>query len=572
MLLNYISTSSQFRHKISQVCLLSVMGVGASIFPTDIQALQGLNTVGLNTVGLNTVGLNTVGLNFVGLNTVGLLNGSQNQGANNLAKTSVNKSRQYANETAIQFTAGNGDSIAAFSGFFMVPENRQRADSRLLKLHYVRFPAATDRPGSPVVYLAGGPGGSGIHTAKGPRYPLFTGLSQYADVIALDQRGTGLSNDMPNCVSKVVVPVSPAPGQQPQDLQRLDEQKFAALHQQAALECSQFWQQQGADVLGYTTVQNALDLEDLRQHLGANKLTLWGISYGTHLALAASKLMPERLDKLILASVEGLDQTVKLPAHTSEYLQRVQQLIALDAALQARWPDITTMMQQVLAQLSRNPLELTLPQADGKTRSFLFQSLHLQLLTSMSLADPNQRLGMLLQLYQGLQAQPEAMKPMLTELMSSGIFDGFAAGPIELRLMPLMTDLASGISPRRLQFFHQQQPSALIGGMLNFPMPQLNGSIPGLDLGEAFRQEASHAIPTLVFSGTLDGRTYLAEQQQAVAGLRAKQLVTVRYGGHNLLESSPQVLTLIQQFLATGKVNQQVIELPVPDLALSPVK
>ena len=164
MLLNYISTSSQFRQKISQVCLLSVMGVGASIFPTDIQALQGLNTVGLNTVGLNTVGLNSVGLN-----TVGLLNGSQNQGANNLAKTSVNKSRQYANETAIQFTAGNGDSISAFSGFFMVPENRLRTDSRLLKLHYVRFPAATDRPGSPVVYLAGGPGGSGIHTAKGPR-------------------------------------------------------------------------------------------------------------------------------------------------------------------------------------------------------------------------------------------------------------------------------------------------------------------------------------------------------------------------------------------------------------------
>ncbi|RVU33432.1 alpha/beta hydrolase [Rheinheimera riviphila] len=449
----------------------------------------------------------------------------------------------------------------------MVPENRQRAGSRQLKLHYVRFPAHTDQPGSPVVYLAGGPGGSGIHTAKGPRYPLFTGLSQHADVIALDQRGTGLSADMPNCVSKVVVPVTHSKDQQP-----LDEPKFSALHQQATQECSQFWQQQGADVLGYTTVQNALDLDDLRQHLGANKLTLWGISYGTHLALAASKIMPERLDKLILASVEGLDQTVKLPAQTSLYLQRVQQLIALDPAQQALWPDIAALMQQVLTQLKRTPIELNLPQADGKTSPFLFQSLHLQLLTSMSLADPNQRLGQLLQLYQGLQAQPEAMKPILTELISSGIFDGFAAGPIQLRLMPLMTDLASGISPKRQLLFNQQQPSALIGGMLNFPMPQLNGSIPGLDLGEAFRQEATHAIPTLVFSGTLDGRTYLAEQQQAVAGLTAKQLVTVRYGGHNLLESSPQVLKLIQQFLASGKVDKHLIELPIPDLQLSAAK
>lgn len=538
MLLKYISTSGQCRQKFGRVLLLGIGAVGASFFPASALAVSGIE----RSAATPTTSI--------------------------AATTAVSKkSRLYANETPIQFTAGNGDNIAAFSGFFMVPENRQRAGSRLLKLHYVRFPAHTDQPGSPVVYLAGGPGGSGIHTAKGPRYPLFTGLSQHADVIALDQRGTGLSADMPNCVSKVVVEVAHLQDQQP-----LDEQKFAALHQQAAQECSQFWQLQGADVLGYTTVQNALDLADLRHHLGANKLTLWGISYGTHLALAASKLMPEQLDKLILASVEGLDQTVKLPAQTSLYLQRVQQLIAQDPAQQALWPDIAALMQQVLTQLKRQPLQLHLPQADGKTSPFLFQSLHLQLLTSMSLADPNQRLGMLLQLYQGLQAQPEAMKPMLTELISSGIFNGFAAGPIELRLMPLMTDLASGISPQRQLLFNQQQPSALIGGMLNFPMPQLNGSIPGLDLGEAFRQEASHAIPTLVFSGTLDGRTYLAEQHQAVAGLSAKQLVTVQYGGHNLLESSPEVLQLIQQFLASGKVTQQEIKLPIPDLKLSAAK
>ncbi|WP_206099644.1 alpha/beta hydrolase [Rheinheimera riviphila] len=531
MLLKYISTSGQYRKNFGRVLLLSISAVGASVFPAHALTFSGIDSNAVTAAAVSK------------------------------------KPRLYANETPIQFTAGNGESIAAFSGFFMVPENRQRAGSRQLKLHYVRFPAHTDQPGSPVVYLAGGPGGSGIHTAKGPRYPLFTGLSQHADVIALDQRGTGLSADMPNCVSKVVVPVTHSKDQQP-----LDEPKFSALHQQATQECSQFWQQQGADVLGYTTVQNALDLDDLRQHLGANKLTLWGISYGTHLALAASKIMPERLDKLILASVEGLDQTVKLPAQTSLYLQRVQQLIALDPAQQALWPDIAALMQQVLTQLKRTPIELNLPQADGKTSPFLFQSLHLQLLTSMSLADPNQRLGQLLQLYQGLQAQPEAMKPILTELISSGIFDGFAAGPIQLRLMPLMTDLASGISPKRQLLFNQQQPSALIGGMLNFPMPQLNGSIPGLDLGEAFRQEATHAIPTLVFSGTLDGRTYLAEQQQAVAGLTAKQLVTVRYGGHNLLESSPQVLKLIQQFLASGKVDKHLIELPIPDLQLSAAK
>lgn len=465
---------------------------------------------------------------------------------------------RYANETAFRFTAGNGESTDAFRGFFLVPENRQRVGSRLLKLHYVRFPATTKQPGAPIVYLSGGPGGSGIHTAKGPRFPLFTGLTAQADVIALDQRGTGLSADIKPCQSSVLVPTH----------QRINEPQFAALYQQAAAECQQRWQQQGVDLLGYTTVQNALDLDALRQHLGADKLTLWGISYGTHLALAASKLFPERLDKLVLASVEGLDQTVKLPAETQLYFQRLQQLIAQNPALLARFPDIAGLMQQVLQQLEQTPLALQLKQADGSSREFLFQRLHLQMLTSMSLADPNQRMGRLLQLYQGLKAQPQAMKPVLEQILGTGLLDGFMAGPIELQPMSLLMDVASGISAPRLQQYQQQQPTALLGGMLNFPMPQLNGTVPGLDLGDAFRQEARHAIPTLVLSGTLDGRTYLAEQQQAVAGLSARQQVTVRYGGHNLLESSPQVLALMQQFISTGKVSQQQIDLPVPDLAL----
>lgn len=530
MLLKYISTSGQNRNAISRALLLTLAAVASTAFITPVAAtIHPTANFPATTAAPSSAELAVAGT-----------------------------TARYANETPIQFVAGNGDTIAAFSGFFLVPENRQHANSRLLKLHYVRFPAQTKQPGSPVVYLAGGPGGSGIHTAKGPRYPLFTGLGQHADVIALDQRGTGLSADMPSCSSAVVV----APDQ------LMDEQKFAALHQQAAAECGKFWQQQGADVLGYTTVQNAWDLDALRQHMGAEKLTLWGISYGTHLALAASKLMPERLDKLILASVEGLDQTVKLPAETSLYLQRLQQLINLNPKLQQSWPDISTMMRQVLEQLEKKPVPLSLKQADGSSRSFLFQRLHLQLLTSMSLADPNQRMGKLLQLYQGLQTEQPATIAALTELMGSGLLDGYAAGPIELGLMPLMTDVASGISPERQQLFAQQQKQALLGGMLNFPMPHLNGSVPGLDLGEEFRKEASHAIPTLVLSGTLDGRTYLAEQQQAVAGLANRQQVTVQYGGHNLLESSPQVLTLMQQFLTTGKVKQQQIELPVPDLGL----
>src|SRR3546814_17650877 len=74
-------------------------------------------------------------------------------------------------------------------------------------------------------------------------------------------------------------------------------------------------------------MESAADLEILRQQIGAAKLNLWGISYGTHLALAATRQMGDRIDRVVLASVEGTDQTLKLPARTDDFLERVGALL-----------------------------------------------------------------------------------------------------------------------------------------------------------------------------------------------------------------------------------------------------
>jgi len=106
----------------------------------------------------------------------------------------------------IEFVSAAGDTIAAERGRFTVPENRSSPSSRRITLAYVRFPATTPAPGSPIVYLAGGPGGSGITTARGRRFPLFMQLRSVADVIAFDQRGTGESNAIPPCATRREMP------------------------------------------------------------------------------------------------------------------------------------------------------------------------------------------------------------------------------------------------------------------------------------------------------------------------------------------------------------------------------
>ncbi|EGF90437.1 alpha/beta hydrolase fold family protein [Asticcacaulis biprosthecium C19] len=450
-----------------------------------------------------------------------------------------------AAEDALVFESKSGQKVDAFHGSFTVPENRADPNSRIIDIHYVRFPATGAKPGAPIVYLAGGPGGSGIDTAKHERFPLFMAMREFGDVIALDQRGTGLSEAAPKCVSDVVIPmdrvVAPADRNQ--------------LLRQAAEQCAVFWRAAGFDPAGYTTVENARDIDALRAHLGAEKVTLWGISYGTHLALAAVKEMPARIDKVVLASVEGLDQTVKLPSETDAYFDRLQAAIDLEPAAKTVYPDIKGLMRGVHARLDAAPVMLQVPTTDGP-KPMLLTGEVMQMLASASIADP-QTAAQLLMLYLAVDAgMTDPVAGLLGRFMSPG-------APEEFRLMPLAMDIASGIGAERLAQVEAEAKTAILGDVLNYPMPHLAGAL-GLDLGDGFRTAPQGNMPVLVLAGSLDGRTYPFEQHTAVAALSNVTTVTVENAGHNMFMVSPEVTQVIAEFMRgqTPQTTQIVVKAP----------
>ncbi len=67
--------------------------------------------------------------------------------------------------------------------------------------------------------------------------------------------------------------------------------------------------QLGARRAFYTTPDSVADMEAIRKAVGARKLTLFGISYGTELGLAYARAYPERVDRLILDSVVDPDES-----------------------------------------------------------------------------------------------------------------------------------------------------------------------------------------------------------------------------------------------------------------------
>lgn len=452
-------------------------------------------------------------------------------------------------EKAITFTSESGDEVAAFEGTFTVPENRDDPESRPLTLTYLRFPATEEKNGPPIVYLAGGPGGSGIDAAGGRRFPLFMAMREFGDVIAFDQRGTGKSsNDLPLCRSSQSISTTTA----------TSDTEVVEIQRRAFSECLGFWKEEGVDVAGWNTEENAQDLSDLRRHLGARKISLWGISYGSHLALAALKGMDREINRVVITAIEGLDQTVKLPARSDAYFDRLQAAIDTVPEARAKYPDVKGLMRRVLDRLDAEPLLLEIPSRSGGTNPYLLQKRDMQQFTGGLAADPA-RVVLLLRMYEELDA---GRTDFIARILSSAVDPTDTT--VSYPAMSILMDVASGSSPQRSALIEEQAATAIVGPHLNFSM-HLETVDPSLDLGEGFRAAPVSWVPTLVLSGTLDGRTFPESGLEATRGLQRAQRVTVTNGGHNLFMLSPEVTETIADFMRGEDVDGRNIIVDLPD-------
>lgn len=464
------------------------------------------------------------------------------------ASTGMASTRQGAEATApalkvepYAFKLRDGTILQAERGTFEVPERRGDASSRRIRIGFVRFRSTAARPGAPIVYLAGGPGGSGIAAAQGPRQPIFLALRALGDVIALDQRGVGVSNAVPPC--KASAALDPAGG--------LNEAAFTRYYRDTLTKCVAEWRSAGVAVEGYTTPENADDVEDLRRALETPKIRLWAISYGTQLAFEMMRRHPGSVDRVVMASVEGMDQTVKLPAQVDSALAR----LSVSAGTASQGGDLLATMRRVHAKLDAKPQVMTLGDT-GRQVSFVMDSFPLRMLIGDIAKNPA-GVGQLAQLYGAFDAgQGQAVAPLL--------YGALLKDPLTMSGMPELMDLASGVSVRRLAAFRREASSAIVGTATNFPMPQVSGAVPAMDLGDAFRTEIRSAIPTLVFSGDLDLRTPVEEQVAATAGLTSVTRVTVHGGGHDLFEAQPAIPGLIADFFAGHTIKEKNITAPLP--------
>jgi pimeloyl-ACP methyl ester carboxylesterase len=443
------------------------------------------------------------------------------------------------------FKAPSGDTIHAELGELTVPERRANPSSRRITLRFVRFRSTAAKPGAPIVYLAGGPGASGIRAAAGPRFPLFMALRELGDVIALDQRGVGQSATMSTCTAR-----TPADLSQP-----LTRAALVALTREGLTDCIAQWTAAGVDVDGYTTRENAADIEDLRRGLGVPQIALWGISYGSHLGLAVLRYHGASVSRAVFAGIEGLEQTVKRPALTDSLFARVQRLINADTMARVAFGNLDATMRRVHARLDSAPRSITAtPPGASAPVTVSIGAFPLQMLVGSMIADPS---GMA-----RVPAMYAALDAGHFEVVAAPLLRGLAGSSIYTGMSELM-DLASGIDRARLARVTREAERALLGDALNFPMPHVAGIRPSIDLGPGFRAPLRSSVPTLFISGTLDGRTSPAEAAEVRARFSRGRALVVENGGHNIFEADPRVAEAVVTFLRGG-IPVERIEMAPP--------
>ena len=441
-----------------------------------------------------------------------------------------------------------GQKIDAELGHFQVPEDHAQPDGKRITLAFVRLKSTSQQSGPPIVYLAGGPGGSGIKLMRGPRGAVFLAMRAAGDVIALDQRGTGLAEPNLECPGSIEFPLS-RPGEYPAMLRHLIS---------FSRRCGAYWRSRDVDLAAYNVVQNARDIDALRQALGEEKLRLWASSYGSFLGLAVLRHFCDHVARAVLAGVEGPDDTLKLPELTESQLQTFNGMVATSPALHRRIPDFMALLREILDAAEKQPF--VVPVTEAKRIASI----------TLGRADLEQIVAGMLGGREGLEKLPAMLLAFRNRQWSSPLVQSAAEEMVELRtgslgtLMSLAMDCSSGGSKARLAEIRAQVRKTLLGSAMNFPFPGICQGVNVPVIPQAERMPVHSKVSVLFVSGSLDGRTPVENVKKLKDGFPFSTQAVIEGAGHgnDLFVSSLEIAPLMVNFMKNGEVTTTNIDLP----------
>jgi len=444
----------------------------------------------------------------------------------------------------LELETSEGQTLEADAIRLWVPENRSDPESRTISLAMLRLASTADEPGPPLIFLHGGPGGSATGAAQNPRaLTMWAAYLDLGDVILLDQRGCGRSKPALARPLRIPPPTAAMHDMAANEMYLLQASRAVAAELAA----------EGLDITGYTTEENADDVDAVRQALGAETMRLLGFSYGTHLGLSVIRRHGERVASAVLIGVEGPDETKKLPVAYTTLVKKISAMVAADPVVGEQVPDFEALLERVLQKLEREPLEVEVTQpVSRETVTVPVGPSGLRWILVRDIGDTSD-----LPVFPRLLHSIEQGDPSVLAWFVQKRY-GMSNYPTHAFTM----DPASGCSTEREARILREAQDCILGNAMNFGSPAIDAVWQMPVLSDEFRSPLVTDVRTLFLSGTLDANTPPYQAERMRWGFVDSVHLVQRNGGHESWMGNPKVPAILHDFFAGQDVAGRDVDLP----------
>jgi pimeloyl-ACP methyl ester carboxylesterase len=421
--------------------------------------------------------------------------------------------------SAARFRPCRGASFIC-CGHVVVPVDPSGAVKGALSLHVEEIHTSGPNKGA-MIALAGGPGQAATPLLSDfalTLEPVLRGRS----LVVLDQRGTGLSDQL----------LCPGLGSH-------------KLPDQGVGNCAT---RLGALRPFFSTSDSVSDLEAVRRAIGVDKIDLYGVSYGTKVALDYATRFPQHIDRLVLDSVvmPGALDPYELSSFSA--MPRIVSQICANNACRGISANPVGDLAQLVQKLATGSLRGEVVNGRGKKRrASVRRSSILSVLFSGDF-DDTLRADFPAAVKAALNGDAAPMLRLIASQTGSEVFDPstgdsqalFAATSCEDGALPWAqaTPPAQRLAESQ-QAFGQISQSTYApfdpDTVFQFSLAPFCMNWPEAGNAPPVESAPSPAVPTLILSGDEDLRTPQEDAVQLAAQLPKSTLVKVPNVGHSVL-------------------------------------
>jgi pimeloyl-ACP methyl ester carboxylesterase len=269
-------------------------------------------------------------------------------------------------QTPCMFTVPEGyvDGQDVICGYVTVPELHADPEGNQIQLAVAIIRTTDQNPQSdPIFMMQGGPGGSSIDTFSQLLLGATATLHPNRDMVLFDQRGTLYSR--PSLVCDEIYQMT---------IRNLDVVLTPKENEDQSMEalaaCRSRLTKEGVNLSAYNSLENAADVEDVRIALGYDEINLYGVSYGTLLALHTMASFPRHLRSVTLDSVVPPESNFILDSPKSEdrSFSVFFNSCTADADCNRTYPNLEKTFFSLVEKYNKEPAKITLTNPDTQQK------------------------------------------------------------------------------------------------------------------------------------------------------------------------------------------------------------